>query len=128
MSEKLSLVTCTSCGKPIPPGSESTKFSAQTAAKSKLNEMENAANSADFTNAPNAASADHKRRIAMGSHTCSTYKVFPEDIVPSFDHLKAKIKASLPEFAQLKVGAKKKLPSDSKRYLFKSDSQKTNPV
>ncbi len=26
MSEKLSLVTCTSCGKPIPPGSESTKF------------------------------------------------------------------------------------------------------
>ena len=27
--------------------------------------------------------------------------------------------------AQLKVGAKKKLPSDSKRYLFKSASQKT---
>jgi predicted RNA-binding Zn-ribbon protein involved in translation (DUF1610 family) len=26
MSEKLALVTCTSCGKPIPPGSESTKF------------------------------------------------------------------------------------------------------
>jgi predicted RNA-binding Zn-ribbon protein involved in translation (DUF1610 family) len=26
MSERLSLVTCTSCGKPIPPGSESTKF------------------------------------------------------------------------------------------------------
>ena len=30
-----------------------------------------------------------------------TYKVFPEDIVPSFDELKEKIKAVLPEFAKI---------------------------
>jgi elongation factor 1-beta len=30
-----------------------------------------------------------------------TYKVFPEDILPSFDALKEKIKAVLPEFAKL---------------------------
>ncbi len=36
----------------------------------------------------------------MGS-VLVTYKVFPEDIVPSFDDLKAKIKAILPEFAAI---------------------------
>ena len=36
----------------------------------------------------------------MGS-VLVTYKVFPEDIVPSFDDLKAKIKAVLPEFAAI---------------------------
>jgi translation elongation factor aEF-1 beta len=36
----------------------------------------------------------------MGS-VLVTYKVFPEDIVPSFDDLKAKIKAVLPEFASI---------------------------
>jgi translation elongation factor aEF-1 beta len=36
----------------------------------------------------------------MGS-VLVTYKVFPEDIVPSFDDLKAKIKGILPEFAQI---------------------------
>ena len=35
---------------------------AQTAVKSRLNAMENAANSADYTNAQNAGSKDHKRR------------------------------------------------------------------
>ncbi len=30
-----------------------------------------------------------------------TYKVFPEDIVENFDDLKAKIKASLPEFSSI---------------------------
>jgi translation elongation factor aEF-1 beta len=41
-----------------------------------------------------------KRRTNMGS-VLVTYKVFPEDIMPSFDDLKAKIKAVLPEFAQI---------------------------
>ncbi len=68
--------------------------------KSKLNETENVANLAVSTNAPNAALADHKRRVIMGS-VLVTYKVFPEDIVPSFDDLKAKIKAILPEFAAI---------------------------
>src|ERR1035437_7877219 len=36
----------------------------------------------------------------MGS-VLVTYKVFPEDIVPSFDDLKAKIKGILPEFAAI---------------------------
>lgn len=36
----------------------------------------------------------------MGS-VLVTYKVFPEDIVPSFDSLKAQIKGALPEFAQI---------------------------
>jgi len=30
-----------------------------------------------------------------------TYKVFPEDIMPSFDDLKTKIKAILPEFSSI---------------------------
>ena len=30
-----------------------------------------------------------------------TYKVFPEDILPSFDELKEKIKAVIPEFAKI---------------------------
>jgi elongation factor 1-beta len=34
----------------------------------------------------------------MGS-VLVTYKVFPEDIVPSFDEMKKKIKECLPEFA-----------------------------
>jgi elongation factor 1-beta len=62
--------------------------------------MVNAANSAASINAPNAGSADHKRRTNMGS-VLVTYKVFPEDIMPSFDDLKAKIKAVLPEFAKI---------------------------
>lgn len=66
--------------------------------KFKLNETENAVNLAGFINAQNVALADHKRRVFMGS-VLVTYKVFPEDIVPSFDDLKAKIKAILPEFA-----------------------------
>ena len=36
----------------------------------------------------------------MGS-VLVTYKVFPEDIVASFDDLKAKIKAVLPEFSAI---------------------------
>jgi translation elongation factor EF-1beta len=36
----------------------------------------------------------------MGS-VLVTYKVFPEDILPSFDDLKAKIKVILPEFAAI---------------------------
>jgi len=36
----------------------------------------------------------------MGS-VLVTYKVFPEDIVASFDDLKAKIKAILPEFSTI---------------------------
>ena len=36
----------------------------------------------------------------MGS-VLVTYKVFPEDIMPSFDDLKAKIKDVLPEFAKI---------------------------
>ena len=36
----------------------------------------------------------------MGS-VLVTYKVFPEDILPSFDDLKTKIKAALPEFAAI---------------------------
>ena len=36
----------------------------------------------------------------MGS-VLVTYKIFPEDIVESFDGLKAKIKAILPEFSTL---------------------------
>jgi translation elongation factor aEF-1 beta len=62
--------------------------------------MGNAVNSVASTNAPNADSADHKRRTKMGS-VLVTYKVFPEDILPSFDDLKAKIKAILPEFAAI---------------------------
>ncbi len=57
---------------------------AQTAAKSKSNATANAANSADPTNAPNAASPDHKRRQTHG-HVIVTYKIFPEDIVKDFD-------------------------------------------
>jgi translation elongation factor aEF-1 beta len=67
--------------------------------KSRLNETANAANSVDSTNAPNAVLPDHKAK-RMGS-VLVTYKVFPEDIVPSFDDLKAKIKAVLPEFAAI---------------------------
>ena len=40
------------------------------------------------------------RRISMGS-VLVTYKVFPEDIVASFDDLKAKIKAVLPKFSEI---------------------------
>ena len=40
------------------------------------------------------------KATSMGS-VLVTYKVFPEDIVPSFDDLKAKIKAVLPEFAAI---------------------------
>ena len=36
----------------------------------------------------------------MGS-VLVTYKVFPEDILPSFDDLKTKIKVALPEFAAI---------------------------
>jgi len=36
----------------------------------------------------------------MGS-VLVTYKVFPEDIMPSFDGLKAQIKNALPEFAKI---------------------------
>jgi elongation factor 1-beta len=68
--------------------------------KSKLKGTENVVNLAVSTNALNAALVDHKRRIIMGS-VLVTYKVFPEDIVPSFDDLKAKIKAILPEFAAI---------------------------
>ena len=49
--------------------------------------MENAANSAAYTNAQNAVSQDHKGDSIMGS-VIVTYKVFPEDIVANFDDLK----------------------------------------
>jgi translation elongation factor aEF-1 beta len=68
--------------------------------RSKLRETENVVNLAASINALNAVLVDHKRRIIMGS-VLVTYKVFPEDIVPSFDDLKAKIKAILPEFAAI---------------------------
>ena len=54
MSERLSLVTCTSCGKPIPPGTNPQNSSAPTAEKSRLNGTGNAANSDASTNVQNA--------------------------------------------------------------------------
>ena len=62
--------------------------------------MANAANSADFTNAPNAALLDHKRRSSMGA-ILVVYKVFPEDIVQNFDALKAKVKGILPQYSSI---------------------------
>ena len=64
-----------------------------TAAKSKLNATANAENSVAPTNAPNAASQDHKGETNMGS-VIVTYKVFPEDIVENFDALKRENKNS----------------------------------
>ena len=75
--------------------------SAQTAEKSRLNAMENAANSAAYTSAQNAVSQDHKGEFKMGS-VIVTYKVFPEDIVQSFDALKKRLKAISPSSHQLK--------------------------
>jgi len=68
--------------------------------KSKSNVAENAASSAAHTNAQNAASQDHKVDEYMGS-VIVTYKVFPEDIMESFDGLKKEIAKILPEFASL---------------------------
>jgi len=62
--------------------------------------MENAANSAAYTNVQNADSQDHKRRLKMGS-VLVTYKVFPEDIVENFDDLKNKIQSIIPEFSAI---------------------------
>ena len=73
---------------------------AQTAEKSKLNATENAASSDASTSAQNAVSQDHKRRLGMGS-VIVTYKVFPEDIVPSFDALKKAIEGITPEYASI---------------------------
>jgi elongation factor 1-beta len=67
--------------------------------KSKLNATANAANSVASTDAPNAASKDHKA-IDMG-WILVVYKVFPEDILPSFDDLKEKVKAVLPEHSSI---------------------------
>ncbi len=72
---------------------------AQTAEKSKLNEMENAANSVAYTSVQNADLQAHKA-IEMGS-VIVTYKVFPEDIVESFDALKKQIDNIKPEFASI---------------------------
>jgi translation elongation factor aEF-1 beta len=71
-----------------------------TAAKFKSNATANAANSADHTNVPNAASQDLKRRICMG-HVIVTYKIFPEDIVKDFEPLKAEIQTRLPKYAEI---------------------------
>ncbi len=68
--------------------------------KSKSNETENAANSADHTNAHDAASADHKKAKQMGS-VIVTYKVFPEDIVKDFEPMKKEIESKLPKFAEV---------------------------
>ncbi len=62
--------------------------------------MANAVNSADYTNAQNADSKDHKRRILMGA-ILVVYKVFPEDIVHDFEPLKTKVKAILPESSSI---------------------------
>ncbi len=61
--------------------------------------MENAANSAASTNAPNAGSKGHKAKN-MG-HVLVTYKVFPEDIVEDFEPLKTQIKTILPQDSQI---------------------------
>jgi len=74
---------------------------AQTAAKSKLNATENAANSADPTSAQNAASQDHRKRSNPMGSVIVTYKVFPEDIVNDFNPLKAEIQSQMPKFAEI---------------------------
>ena len=62
--------------------------------------MANAANLADYTNARNADSKDHKRRSLMGA-ILVVYKVFPEDIVQDFEPLKIKVKSILPESSSI---------------------------
>ncbi len=61
--------------------------------------MENAANSVAYTSVQNADLQAHKA-IEMGS-VIVTYKVFPEDIVESFDALKKQIDNIKPEFASI---------------------------
>ena len=73
---------------------------AQTAEKSKLKEMENAVNLVVYTNVQNADLVGHNKAINLGS-VLVTYKVFPEDIVESFDDLKSKIKSILPDFSAI---------------------------
>jgi elongation factor 1-beta len=62
--------------------------------------MANAANLADYTNARNVDSKDHKRRSLMGA-ILVVYKVFPEDIVQDFEPLKIKVKSILPESSSI---------------------------
>lgn len=54
-----------------------------------------------FTSVLNAVSPDRKAgEVRMGS-VIVTYKVFPEDIVESFNPLKKKVEKCLPEFSSL---------------------------
>lgn len=62
--------------------------------------MESAGSLAARTSAQNAVSPDHKADWTMGS-VIVTYKVFPEDIVASFDDLKKQVEKCLPEFSSL---------------------------
>jgi len=76
-------------------------ISAQTAAKSRLNAMVNAANSVDCTNALNADSKDHKLGELPMGWILVVYKVFPEDIVEDFEPMKERVKAILPQFSSI---------------------------
>jgi elongation factor 1-beta len=62
--------------------------------------MENAENLAACISAPSVGSQVHKWRFYMGS-VLVTYKVFPEDIVESFDDLKKKIQNIMPKFSSI---------------------------
>jgi elongation factor 1-beta len=68
--------------------------------KSKSNAAENAESSVACINVQSAVSQDHKADEVMGS-VIVTYKVFPDDVMDSFDDLKKKIEKCLPEFASM---------------------------